>query len=145
MTDATTTKATTTKAGTTGPGVWPALLYTDAEAARRFLVEVLGFTETMTVHGADGTSIAHGELRWPEGGGVMYGSASLCHPERRARAQGGHGVYVVTKDPDAVHRRAAAAGARIEREPHETDHGSRDVEIADPEGNLWVFGTYPGA
>ena len=47
-------------------------------------------------------------------------------------------------DPDALHARAAAHGAKITQEPHDTDYGSRDFAIEDPEGNHWNFGTYPG-
>ncbi len=54
---------------TPAPTVWPALRYDDAPAAVRFLVDVLGFTETLVVPGPEG-SIAHAELRWPEGGAV---------------------------------------------------------------------------
>ena len=27
-------------------------------------------------------------------------------------------------------------------EPADTDYGSRDFTVRDPEGNLWAFGTY---
>ncbi|MBN6033342.1 VOC family protein [Amycolatopsis sp. 195334CR] len=127
-----------------GPGVWPGLKYDDAEAARVFLTEVFGFTETMTVRGEDGVSIAHGELRWPEGGGVMYGSM-LDETGLPRPSAGSQWLYVVTADPDAVHRRAAEQGAKVLTEPTETDYGSRNVTIADPEGNVWTFGTYAGA
>jgi uncharacterized glyoxalase superfamily protein PhnB len=40
--------------------------------------------------------------------------------------------------------RATAAGATVLRELHETDYGSRDFAVRDPEGNLWSFGTYRG-
>ena len=30
-------------------------------------------------------------------------------------------------------------------ELHDTDYGSRDFGIHDPEGNRWYFGTYRGA
>ncbi len=53
--------------------------------------------------------------------------------------------YVVTDDPDALHERAVAAGAEVIQPPHDTDHGSRDFAVRDPEGNLWSFGTYRGA
>ena len=36
---------------------------------------------------------------------------------------------------DALHRRATAAGAEVVAELTDTDHGSRDVGFADPEGN----------
>jgi uncharacterized glyoxalase superfamily protein PhnB len=58
---------------------------------------------------------------------------------------GGFTAYVVTADPDALYARAAAAGAEILDELHETDYGSRDFAASDPEGNRWSFGTYPGA
>lgn len=45
------------------PNVWPCLNYADAEAARRFLTEVFGFTETLTVRGAGGRAIEHGERK----------------------------------------------------------------------------------
>jgi hypothetical protein len=28
--------------------------------------------------------------------------------------------------------------------PHDTDYGSRDFAVRDPEGNRWSFGTYRG-
>ncbi|HLU99251.1 MAG TPA: VOC family protein [Thermobifida alba] len=121
------------------PGVWPCLRYRDPEAARRFLTEVLGFVETATFRDADGR-IEHAELRWPEGGGVMYGPLS-----EESAAVSTVETYVCTAGPDAVHRRAVVAGARIVRELVDTDYGSRDVSVADPEGNVWAFGTYRGA
>ncbi|MBB3052100.1 putative glyoxalase superfamily protein PhnB [Prauserella isguenensis] len=146
-TDTTTDTATDTATSdhTPKPGVWPGVLYDDMAAARAFLTGVLGFTEALIVPDESG-GVVHGELRWPEGGGVMVGS-------RRPEAHGGTGalerapqwIYVVTADPDAVYERARAAGATVEQEPHDTDYGSRNVAIADPEGTVWVFGTYPGA
>ena len=57
----------------------------------------------------------------------------------------GFSAYVVTAAPDALFARATAAGAKVAREPHDTDYGSRDFAVTDPDGNLWSFGTYPGA
>ncbi len=119
----------------TNPGVWPCLTYRDAPAAIAFLTDVLGFTLTAR-YPAEG-DVEHAELRWPEGGGVMLGSP------KPGRATGGL-VYVVTQDPDGVHDRAVAAGATISRALHETDYGSRDVAVRDPEGVEWSFGTYAG-
>lgn len=53
-------------------------------------------------------------------------------------------VYVVTGEPDALYARAKAAGASIARELRDESYGSRDFAVADPEGNLWSFGTYAG-
>ena len=50
-----------------------------------------------------------------------------------------HGV-----DADAVFARIREGGADITDEPHDTDYGSRDFALRDPEGNRWSFGTYRG-
>lgn len=123
---------------TPSPQVWPTLRARDARALIRFLTEAFGFTETV-VHG-DGDVVHHAELAWPEGGGVMLGSAA----DGKASSLGSFTAYVVTANPDAVYTRAKGAGAEIIDELHETDYGSRDFAARDTEGNRWSFGTYPG-
>ena len=125
--------STTHAAPAAGPGVWPALGFRDAEAGLKFLTGVLGFTEALTVRGSGG--IEHCEVRWPEGGGLMFGSEEQPRPGR---------VYVVTADPDRVYARAVEHGADVLEGPRDTDYGSRNVTVADPEGNTFTFGTYPG-
>ncbi len=125
------------------PQVWPTLRATDARALIRFLVDAFGFEETV-VH-AQGDTVHHAQLSWPEGGGVMLGSARDTDAQAPIPTPPGtFGAYVVTSDPDAVHARAKAAGAQIIAELHETDYGSLDFAARDPEGNRWSFGTYPG-
>jgi uncharacterized glyoxalase superfamily protein PhnB len=51
-------------------------------------------------------------------------------------------VYVTVDDPDALHDRAAAAGAEIVMGLTDQDYGSRDFAVRDPHGNVWSFGTY---
>src|SRR5699024_1266651 len=115
---------------TSAPGVWPGLGYRDARAGLRFLTEVLGFTESVAVDGDLGRVGPAGRPR-PEGGGVMFRRLG----QKDTPATGG--VYVVTADPDSVHARAAAAGATIRHAPHDTNYGSRNVTLLDPEGNSW--------
>ena len=38
--------------------------------------------------------------------------------------------------------RAKAAGAEIVRELSDTEYGSHDFGVRDPEGHIWSFGTY---
>ncbi|MEU8510518.1 VOC family protein [Kitasatospora sp. NPDC048722] len=135
----------TTDAKTPAPQVWPTLRADDARALIRFLADAFGFEEVVAY--GEGGFVAHAELAWPEGGGVMLGSARDA-PEGTETWPGRPGTfsaYVVTADPDGVHARAVAAGARITTGLHETDYGSRDFAAADPEGNRWYFGTYPGS
>jgi uncharacterized glyoxalase superfamily protein PhnB len=123
--------------------VWPSLRYRDARAAIRFLVEAFGFEETVSYPGADESQVSHAELRWPLGGGVMLGSAR--EDSVIAELPPGKGdIYVVTEEPDALYERAHAAGARVIRELHDEEYGSREFTVRDPEGVYWSFGTYAG-
>jgi uncharacterized glyoxalase superfamily protein PhnB len=127
------------------PQVWPTLRARDARALIRFLVDAFGFQEVV-VYG-DGDRVDHAQLCWPPGGGIMLGSArpADADPADSWPVQPGtFAAYVVTDDPDGVHARAAAAGAQIVQGLHETDYGSRDFAVRDPEGNRWAFGTYRG-
>ncbi|HEY2763727.1 MAG TPA: VOC family protein [Pseudonocardiaceae bacterium] len=123
------------------PTIWPALIYADAPGAIRFLVEAFGFVETLVVPGEQDREIAHAELRWPEGGGVMLGSTSDDSAFGQVTRTS---TYVVTDHPDALFKRATGAGAAVVRELRDEDYGSRGFTVRDPEGNLWSFGTYRG-
>lgn len=126
------------------PTVWLTLQAHDAPALISFYTEVLGFT-LRARYDEEGTDrVAHAELVWPEGsGGVMLGShkpggAWTTEPGTAA-------AYVVSTDPAAIHARVVAhGGATITAELTEKDYGSTEFALADPEGNQWSFGTYPG-
>jgi len=129
---------------TPAPQVWPALRARDARALIKFLVDAFGFEET-AVYG-EGDQVDHAELGWPPGGGIMLGSAREADADDGwSLRPGGFGAYVVTDEPDALFARAKAAGAQVVSDLHETDYGSRDFAVRDPEGNRWSFGTYRGA
>jgi uncharacterized glyoxalase superfamily protein PhnB len=121
--------------------VWPTLRCSDARAEIRFLVEGLGFVEALVVPGGDGRDVAHAELRWPPGGGVMLGSSGADDLFSRL---GPICVYLVTDEPDALLARASAAGAEVVQPMKDEDYGSRGFTVRDPEGNLWSVGTYRG-
>jgi uncharacterized glyoxalase superfamily protein PhnB len=124
------------------PQVWPTLRAADAPALIRFLVDVVGFEETVVY--ADGATVHHAQLSWPLGGGVMLGSNRLDPEDRWPLQPGSFGAYVVVDDADRLYQRIRAAGAEITQGLHDTDYGSRDFAIRDPEGNRWSFGTYRG-
>jgi uncharacterized glyoxalase superfamily protein PhnB len=129
---------------TPAPTVWPALRYDDAPAAVRFLVDVVGFREALVVPGEDG-SIEHAELRWPEGGAVMFGSVRPADAEHADIKPGTGSVYVVSDRVDEIHARVRASDAKITVELHDTDFGSHTFSFRDAEGNSWTVGTYRGA
>jgi len=121
----------------------PTLRYQDAPAAIDFLERAFGF-ERKAVYG-EGDVVHHAELSWPPGGGVMLGSARGDDGGPAPTPAGRFSAYVVVDDPDALCARVRAAGAEVTVDLHDTDYGSRDFAIRDPEGNHWYFGTYRGA
>jgi uncharacterized glyoxalase superfamily protein PhnB len=124
------------------PQVWPTLRARDARGLIRFLVDAFGFEEVMV--SAEGDVVHHAQLRWPPGGGIMLGSVRDDPQDPWPLQPGTFGGYAVTEDPDALCARAVAAGAELVQEVRDTDYGSRDFLVRDPEGNRWSFGTYRG-
>lgn len=127
------------------PTVWPSVGFTDVDAGVQLLTEGLGFVVTAMYRGEDGT-VEHAEARWPDGGGVMFGSRGK---PGEWGALGPQGVYVVAAEPrtvDAAWERVRALdGVVVIRELHDTDYGSHQFDIRDADGNLWTVGTYRGA
>ena len=119
-----------------------AFRYRDAARMVDWLCDTFGFE----VHAKymDGEKVAHAQL--------AFGSAMIMVGEVRDDSygamvggpgkNGGKSVFVAVEDPDALCARARAAGARILEEPTDRDYGSREFICADPEGNVWCFGTY---
>lgn len=124
------------------PQVWPTLRAHNARELIRFLVDAFGFEETV-VYG-DGDQIDHAQLSWPLGGGIMLGSVRDSPDDLWKLTPGSFGAYVVTDDPDTLCAKALARGAQLVQEVRDTEYGSREFIVRDPEENLWSFGTYSG-
>ena len=124
------------------PRLFPTMRCRNAEAMIGWLKDVIGFTERVVYR--DGGTVHHAELAYGpsilmlgQGRDDKYGKLVGDIGGRRTDA-----IYVAVDDPDSLHARVKAAGARIEMELRDTDYGSRDFACRDPEGNLWSFGTY---
>src|SRR3954466_5167496 len=130
MSDTTTT--------TNAPTVWPVITCKDAEAQLRFLQDAFGFEEALVVRGeeGDGRAIHHAELKWPLGGGIMFGSPRP--PEDDPFPRGPVSLYAVSQDPQALLERATKAGAEIVVPIKDEDYDSRGFTARDPEGNVWT-------
>ena len=126
--------------------VVPTLRYRDAAAAIEWLCSVLGFARHAVYEGPENT-IAHAELTLGSGM-IMLGSARDDAYGRGFRSPGELGnvetrsAYIVVKDADAVYARATAAGATVVRPLQDTDYGSREFAVKDPEEHSWSVGTY---
>lgn len=124
------------------PRLYPTFRYRDAAGMSDWLCEAFGFT-VRARHQRDGR-LLHAELALGSAM-IMLGStaddafgALVGEPG----ATGGKSVYVAVDDADLTHARARAAGARMLQDLTERDYGSREFICADPEGNVWCFGTY---
>ena len=126
--------------------IMPTLRYRDARAAIDWLCNVLGFTRHAVYDGPDNT-VGHAELTL-KGGMIMLGSRKNDEYGRGFKSPGELGgaetrsTYVVVTDADEVYTRAQAAGAPVVRPLQNTDYGSREFTIKDPEGHSWSVGTY---
>ena len=132
----------TTKGSEGKPNIFPALRYRNGAAAVDWLGRAFGFEKHMVVPGVEG-NVAHAEMKLGSGM-IMVGSGKHDGPDDPwGTVQ--QGVYVQVDDVDAHYARARAAGAEIVRPLQDTDYGSREYSVRDPEGHLWSFGTYlPG-
>lgn len=126
--------------GSVTQSVYPILPYGDAAAAMAWMIEVLG-AEEVAMHRDQGGAVVHAEVR-VAGGIVMFGDAAAASSDVFRRAPGSGQVYIAVTDPDTRYERARAAGADVVRDLGDTDYGSRDFAVRDPEGNTWSFGTY---
>jgi uncharacterized glyoxalase superfamily protein PhnB len=126
--------------------IMPALRYRDAPAAIEWLCRVFGF-EKHAVYPGPGNTIGHAELKLG-GGMIMLGSYkddAYGHRFRSPDEVSGHetrSAYIIVPDADAVYAHAKEAGAVIAREIQNTDYGSRECTVIDPEGHSWSVGTY---
>ena len=141
MSDPTTTTTPPIPARPPAPQVWPTLQARDARALIAWYVSTFGFVAT-AVHG-EGDRVDHAQLDWPEGGGLMLGT---YRPDAVwSREPGTFGAYVVTDQVEALWERVrGAAGVRVTNALSTTDYGGPEFAVADPEGNLFSFGSYRG-
>lgn len=119
--------------------IQPVLHYSDPDKALRFLIDAFGVEEKAVHRDPDG-DVAYVEAAigdcWFGFGRTSEGSPFDLGPTA---------LYVAVDEVDALHDRAAGAGAEIVMPPTDQDYGSRDFAARDIEGNVWCFGTYrPG-
>ena len=118
--------------------------YEDAATAIDWLERAFGF-ERSEVHEGPNGGVAHAELTFGDGMVMLSTAGENRLGLKTARELGAvnQGVYVIVDDGiEAHHERALAAGAEVLQELEDTDYGSRNYTVRDPEGNVWSFGTY---
>ncbi len=124
----------------------PTMRYRDVARAIEWLVRAFGFERHLVVPG-EGGAILHAQLTF-ENSMIMLGTArddEFGKLQKTPADVGGVGTqspYIIVRDVDAHHARAAAAGAEIVYLPEDQEYGGRLYSCRDPEGHLWSFGSY---
>jgi uncharacterized glyoxalase superfamily protein PhnB len=124
------------------PRIYPTFRYRDAAKMIDWLENTFGFSTHARY--MDGDKVAHAQMSFGSSM-IMLGSVRDDDYDRMVGGPGNNGgksVYIAVEDADAVYERAKQAGAKILEEPADRDYGSREFICADPEGNVWSFGTY---
>ncbi len=128
------------------PTIWPSLSFTDVDAGVALLTEGLGF-EITALYRDDSGRVHHAEARWPDGGGVMFGSRD--REDSDWAKLGGQGVYIVAAEAGTVDtlwkRLQDWPGVTVTLPLEDTDYGSHTFGFRDTDGNLYSIGTYRGA
>jgi uncharacterized glyoxalase superfamily protein PhnB len=134
----TTTPGTTTKS----PALYTGMRYNDAPAAIEWLGKAFGFVSQFVVPGPNGT-IAHAQLTLGDAL-IMIGTGRpdgvMSVPKDIGAVT--QSLYFCVDDLDSYYARAMAAGAEVVIDLHDTEYGSREFTVRDPEGHVWGFGTY---
>lgn len=125
------------------PNLFATLKCRDARASITFLVEALGFTLAAVYPEDEAQPVAHAELRWHGGAGVMLGQKG--QGADYLDDLGPSSTYLVHGDPDALFAQAVDAGAEVVQEPRTPDYGGRDFAVRHADGNVWSVGSYAGA
>lgn len=122
-------------------GAIPCLAYADARTSIKWLVDTLGADARHVYDGPD-NSVMHAEV-WFGNCCVMMGSLKESpYPPNKT---GETAIYLVVEsaaEVDRLHDQAVRHGAKIAITLRDTDYGSHDFAVYDPEGNFWSFGTY---
>lgn len=126
--------------------VFPALRTTDA-AATIELLTTLGFTERLMVRNDHNPAlIEHAEFALGDSGGIMIGS--VRNDGSALDSVGGNSIYVVVgteREVDRLYQEIVDMGHAIVRPVETQEHGGREFDFRDHDGNSWGVGSYRGA
>ena len=125
------------------PRIYPTFRYRDAAAMIGWLIDAFGFIVHARYDDDKGV-VQHAELALGSSM-IMVGTArddGFGNLVGAPGPNGGKAIYIAVDDVEAMHARAEAAQAKILEGVVERSYGSKEFICADPEGNIWSFGTY---
>lgn len=116
------------------------MVYREVDPAIEWIENVFG-GRRREVHRDDDGNVVHAEVDLG-GAIVMLSTAGIGREPYRSLPAGVRHLYLAVDDADGLYEQAQRAGAEVELPLTETDYGSRDFTLRDPEGNFWAVGTY---
>src|SRR6516164_5285115 len=126
--------------------VVPTMPYHNTVAMVEWLCDAFGFQRRFIVKGEDG-AIKHAELTFGESMIMVVPVQDtpfeklVVHPNQLGGVET-QTCYLVVNDVDAHYAKAKAKGAEIIFGVRVEDRGGRGYACRDPEGHMWMFGTY---
>lgn len=116
--------------------VFPFLVYEDAGKAIKWLVQTFGFTERKEKRdtAVDG-SVMHAELEH-NGDLIMLGGK---RPNFEPQQEKNILLYIYVDNVKTHFKHTQESGAKILKEPEDTDYGDRRYWVEDLGGHMWIF------
>ena len=111
----------------------PILRIFDLAKAREFYVDYLGMTVDWEHRFEPG---------FPLFAQLTRDGQTIFLTEHSGDCEVGGAVYFIVDDVDSLYRAFSAANVPIEQPPHDTDWGSREMLLRDPDGNRLRFATH---
>ncbi|HYZ50235.1 MAG TPA: VOC family protein [Nitrososphaeraceae archaeon] len=121
----------------------PYLVVRNADKAIEFYKKAFGAEERFRMHGPDGKTILHADLKI----GDSVFMLTEEYPEMKALSPESIGgspisLYVYVKDVDTIFNRAVSEGATMLHPVRDEFYGDRAGYLKDPFGHLWSIATH---
>src|ERR687891_219486 len=119
------------------------LVVRDAARAIEFYKKVFGAEERFRIHGPDGKTIMHADLKIGDSV-FMLTEESKEMKALSPESIGGSPVtmYVYVKDVDSIFNQAVSEGATVLKPVSDQFYGDRSGYLRDPFGHLWSIATH---
>ncbi|MCI4366970.1 MAG: VOC family protein [Thermoplasmata archaeon] len=115
----------------------------NASEAIEFYRSAFGAVETTRMHGPDGKSILHAEMKIGDSR-IFLADEGPGMSTKSPEALGGTSmsVHLNVEDTDAAFQRAIKSGAKPIMPPMDMFWGDRYAQVSDPFGHVWGLGTH---